>query len=232
MPYRSSTENGTISARELTHALQNPTPASPFSNIRYKQMEALHQLAKLFQQAVTKIENTPNSVAPPNITQTRQDPQAQIQTATQKHNAHPHRPNIIEDDNSNQPQKLAHKDQPLGLFLPPQRNTSTPHHIPPDYAISPRMTPSPRVEESPQYQTRSRTCQQKSISSKYADAANYIAIAEANSATHPITGQAQEYHHLIRGDEKENWKKSFANKLGRLAQGVGNQIDRTNTIFF
>ena len=29
MPYRSSTENSTIAARELTHALQNPSPAPP-----------------------------------------------------------------------------------------------------------------------------------------------------------------------------------------------------------
>ena len=202
MPYRLSAENATIAARELTHAIQNPTPSSPLSNIGDKQMEALHQLAELFQQAVTKSDNTPNSIAPTNATQTRKDPQAQIQTATQKHDAHPDRPNVIEEDNGNQPQKLAHEDQPLGLVLPPQRNTSTPHHIPPDYATSPRVAPYPRVEESPRYQTQSRTRQQNSISSKYANAANYIVIAEANSVTHPITGQAQEYCHLIRGDEK------------------------------
>ena len=48
IPYRSSTENATIAARELTHALQNPSPAPSFSNIGDKQMEALHQLAELF----------------------------------------------------------------------------------------------------------------------------------------------------------------------------------------
>ena len=137
-------------------------------------MEALHQLAELFQQAVTKSDNTPNSAAPPNITQTQQAPQAQIQTKTKKNDAHTHRPNIIEDNNGNQPQKLAHEDQPFGLGLPPQRNTSMPHNIPPDYATSPRVTPFPRVVLSPQYQTRSRTRQQNSISSKYANAANYI----------------------------------------------------------
>ena len=79
---------------------------------------------------------------------------------------------------------------------------------------------------------RSHTCQQNSITTKYADAENYIAIAEANSVTHPITDQAQEYLHLIRGDVKEIWGKSFANKLGRLAQGVGNRIEGTNTIFY
>ena len=162
-------------------------------------MEALHQLAELFQQEVTKDNNTPNSVAPTAITQTRKVPQPHIQTALQKHDAHPHRPNIIEDNNVNQPQKFQHEDPPLGLGPPPQR---TPYHIPHNYTTSPRVTPSPRVEEAPRYQTRSRNFQQRSISTKYADAANYIAIAEANSVTHPITGQSQEYRHLIRGDEK------------------------------
>ena len=173
-------------------------------------MEALHQLAKLFQQSVTKSDNTSNSVAPPNIMQTQQEQQAKIHTATPKYDAHPHCPNIIEDGNGNQPQKLTHEDQPLGLVLPPQRNTSTPHHIPPDYATSPGVTPSPRVEQSPRYQTRSRTRQQNSILSKYADAENYIATVEANSVSHPITGQAQEYRHLIKGDKKDIWRKSFA----------------------
>ena len=144
MPYRSSTENATIIARELMHALQNPTPASPFSNIGDKQMEALHQLAKLFQQAVTKNNNTPNSVVPPTITQTRQAPQPHIQTALQKHDAHPHRTNIIKDDNGNQPQKFQHEDPPLGLVPPPQQ---TPHRIPPDYETSSTVTPSPKVEK-------------------------------------------------------------------------------------
>ena len=141
-------------------------------------MEALHQLAELFQHAVTKSDNTSNSVAPPNMTQTQQEPQAKPPTATPKHDAHPHRPNIIKDDDGNQPQKLTHKNQPLGLGLPPQHNPSTPHDSPPDSATSPRVTPSPRVKQLPWYQTRSRTRRQNPISSKYADAANYISIAE------------------------------------------------------
>ena len=165
-------------------------------------MEALYQFAELFQQAVTKNNNAPSSVAPPTITQTRQAPQPHIQKALQKHEANPHCPNIIKDDNGNQPQKFPHEDPLLGLGPPPQRNTSTPHHIPPNYATYPRMTPSPRVEDLPRYQLRSRTCQQSSISTRYTNAENYITIAEANSVTHPITGQSQEYRHLIRGDKK------------------------------
>ena len=164
--------------------------------------------------------------------QTQQEPQEKIATVSPKYDAHPHRLNIIEDNNVSQPQKLTHENQPSGLGIPPQRNTSTPHYISPDSSKSPRVTPSPRVKQSPQYQSRSRTCRKNSISSKYADAANYIAIAEANSITHPITGQDQEYRHLMNSNEKKIWKKSFTNELGRLSQGVGNRIDSTNTIFF
>ena len=113
-------------------------------------MEALHQLAELFQQAVTKNDNTHNSVAPPKMMPARQDP-----TITPTHDAYPHHSNIIEDDDGNQPQKLDHRSQPLGLGLPPQRNNSMPHYIPPDSVTSPRVahihrqpvTPSPRVEK-------------------------------------------------------------------------------------
>ena len=115
-----------------------------------------------------------------------------------------------------------------------------PHHIPPDYLTSPRMehihlqpvTPSPRVEQSPGYQTRSYNLRPKKSSVRYVDAANYIEIKEANVVTHPITGQSQEYRHLIKGEDKNTWVTSLSNKLGRLAQDVGNLIDGTNTINF
>ena len=42
-----------------------------------------------------------------------------------------------------------------------------------------------------------------------------------------------DYRHLIRDDHyKGPWLLSGANELGRLSQGVGNQITGTNTIFF
>jgi hypothetical protein len=56
---------------------------------------------------------------------------------------------------------------------------------------------------------------------------------EANAVTDPITGQVQEYRHLIKGPTKDIWVKSFANKIGRFAQGVGTQMPTgTDTIFF
>ena len=42
-----------------------------------------------------------------------------------------------------------------------------------------------------------------------------------------------EYRHIIRDDHyKGPWLLSGANELGRLAQGVGNRIAGTSTIFF
>ena len=76
-------------------------------------MEALNQLAERFQQAVTKNDNTSNSVAHPKMTPAQQEPQAKFPTTTPTHDAHPHCPNIIKDNNGNQPQKLDHGNQPL-----------------------------------------------------------------------------------------------------------------------
>ena len=178
---------------------------------------------------------------PPIISPTQEALQTRVPiNTTPTRNAHPYLSNIIKDDHGNQPLGLNHGTQPLGLGLPPQRKTSTPHYVPPDSVPSPRVarihrqtvTPSPRVERPPRYQTRSYTRRPNSISARYADAENYIAIAETNSFTHPITGQAQEYRHLIKGNDKDTWETSFANELERLVQGVGNQIEGTNTINF
>ena len=67
---------------------------------------------------------------------------------------------------------------------------------------------------------------------KYALAAAYISHNEANSVTNPITGDLQEFRHLIIGPDREIWLRSLANEFGRLAQGVGNRIEGTNTIHF
>ena len=54
---------------------------------------------------------------------------------------------------------------------------------------------------------------------------------EANSVTHQISGVAQEYRHLIKGPERENWEKSFANELVQLSQGI-REVKGTNTVMF
>ncbi len=42
-----------------------------------------------------------------------------------------------------------------------------------------------------------------------------------------------EYRHLIqKDDQKKDWEHSFANELGRLAQGIKGRVKHTDTIFF
>ena len=54
-----------------------------------------------------------------------------------------------------------------------------------------------------------------------------------NSVMEPAAGNIMEYRYLIHGPDKKTWKKSLANDLGRLAQGVGTCMKNgTNTIFF
>jgi hypothetical protein len=69
------------------------------------------------------------------------------------------------------------------------------------------------------------------------ETANNIAVFPkahaASSVTNPITGQAQEFRHLMMGPNRATWMHLFANELGRLAQGVGNRMPAgTNTCFF
>ena len=58
-----------------------------------------------------------------------------------------------------------------------------------------------------------------------------------NAVIDETTGKSCEYRHLItgtvNGHSKEAWQASFANELGRLANGVGKRMDTgTNTIKF
>jgi hypothetical protein len=51
--------------------------------------------------------------------------------------------------------------------------------------------------------------------------------------THYKTGKQMEYKDLIRDPHyRDDWMISSANELGRLAQGVGDRVKGTNTIFF
>jgi hypothetical protein len=55
----------------------------------------------------------------------------------------------------------------------------------------------------------------------------------ANSVINEDTGASLQYRQLIKDDSTFHvWNKAAANEFGRLAQGVGNRIEGSNTIFF
>jgi hypothetical protein len=63
------------------------------------------------------------------------------------------------------------------------------------------------------------------------DSFDWFPTGMANSAIDPATGESLEYQQLIKRDKYcKTWTRSFANDLGRLAQGI-RDIEGTNTIF-
>jgi hypothetical protein len=55
----------------------------------------------------------------------------------------------------------------------------------------------------------------------------------ANSVINEDTSASLKYRHLIKDDITfPVWNKAAANEFGRLAQGVGDRIEGSNTIFF
>ena len=73
----------------------------------------------------------------------------------------------------------------------------------------------------------------------YAQATRHHIVTEhrrtnhANTVIGTDTGQSLEYSHLMSGPDKDIWKTSLTNNLGRLAQGVGTRIPTgTNKLFF
>jgi hypothetical protein len=62
---------------------------------------------------------------------------------------------------------------------------------------------------------------------------HHIPIPMANSFINEDTGASLEYHHLIKDNSTFTvWNKAAANEFRRLAQGVGDRIEGSNTIFF
>ena len=66
MPKTSSADAAREAASNLTHALLNPTPATPFLALGESQLHALRQLARIFATAVEKpTVSAPRVATPP-----------------------------------------------------------------------------------------------------------------------------------------------------------------------
>ena len=56
---------------------------------------------------------------------------------------------------------------------------------------------------------------------------------ESNDIIDEITGISLEYHHIVRGLNKDLWIHAFANNIGRIAQEIGMRMPTgTNTVLF
>ena len=87
------------------------------------------------------------------------------------------------------------------------------------------------MAQTPRFSTGTGSC--------YARATRHLIATEhrrknhSNTVIDTDTGQSLEYPHLICGSDKDIWKTSLANELGRLAQGFCTRMTTgTNTVFF
>eukprot|EP00957_Ditylum_brightwellii_P131381 10019778-Ditylum_brightwellii.AAC.2 len=69
----------------------------------------------------------------------------------------------------------------------------------------------------------------------YGAAVHHMALQEykLNAVIDELTYISMEYKNLIKSEKHcDTWEHSCANEFGRLAQGVGDRIQGTNTMFF
>ena len=85
------------------------------------------------------------------------------------------------------------------------------------------------------------TTSQPKQATRYSADANILAIQSLpehltlaiNSVLDPTTGSSLEYNALMKGPTATTWQTSFANELGRLANGIGARMPTgTNTLAF
>ncbi len=95
---------------------------------------------------------------------------------------------------------------------------------------SPRLPVSAPTPAAPTHRYPLRSTQHSANS---ATSDLFAHVHQANTVVNPITGQVQEYRHLLQGPDAPTWTHSFANELGRLSQGVGTRMPSgTETIWW
>ena len=199
-------------AHDLTLALRNQQ--SNIQHLHKNKLDALHTLVNIFSPSTT--EKHPLRVS---------------MTATPKQLPRVHKIPTSPRQNQHIPQNTT----------PPRVGNEQPHIIPfdDDESHTPDPPPQPR-----RYMTRSQTAQSpKHIHHILNSATEQPSHVEnisphhltqvCNAIVDPTTGKTLEYRHLMANpDTKPIWEKSCANEFGRLAQGVGDRVKGTNTIFF
>jgi hypothetical protein len=271
MPHTSSKDLASIAALELTHALQHPAPAAPFSQIGTAQLQALRQLSDIFSAALPTRPaplRTTSSLRPTTIGSTiRQQPT--IQTPFPPQPAHnpvsspstsPRRSQRINPCQVPSPRvtpRLSFSDvappRVLTPLPPPPVIPITPHPAAGNEPYMPQGISGVNLFDTfeeehtspaiPRYNTRARECQPAAhlVQTRRPRIFRPLMFAPrqtmpnhmANSVINEETGASLEYRHLINDNSTfPFWNKATANEFGRLAQGVGERITGSNTIFF
>ena len=228
VPYLSSSDNAITAAKQLVEALRNPMPRAPFETLGTRDMQALEQLAEIFNAA----------------TRTRK-PVIDMQKVTELME-----PETVATTEASPP-RVVQRDAPSPRVLPP---AVTPPRVPPLQKQQSASIPT----QKPMQTTKELQTEQiyKAATKVLTRAAlrRVIRMLEQNRKTLAAreqqrqvyqqqehlafaiydeeTGKLLEYRHLHQHPKyREVWNKSFANEIGRLAQGI-RDIKGTDTIKF
>ena len=236
-----------VAARALTEALTKPVPAALFAQFGNAQQQTIVDLAKIFESAIAK--PAIPSLVPPQPSVQKITPPSLLVTippAYPRVKISPSAPKVKIPPAASPP-------SPPTVFLPYHL-----HVIDPDcngdnidavtvtrYRLRLHPHQRPFAAQEPHYISANTSAMAQpprfspGTGSRYARSARHLIATEhrrtnhANTVIDTDTGQTLEYSHLTRGPDKDIWKTSLANKLGRLAQGVGTIMPTgTNTVFF
>ena len=212
MPQMSSSDHALRAALELVTALQNPAPAAPFAPMGLQQLQALRHLADLFATALTN----PGAIAPRVPMPPTATGQGALEALARRAPATPAQraPAVLPASSPRVPVMHRYNTRSRnGQPPPPLANyvsTITPNTPvwPPHTTVLPPLTnPAPH----------------HGIPAKHM----------ANAVLHPETGAIMDYRSLSTNPTtQKTWIRSYSNELGRLAQGVGDRVKGTDTIFF
>ena len=112
MPFPSSAEQATNAAKELSHALQHPTPAAPFANIGDATLAAINQLSTVLTNNIQRVQlPAPQQQVP--VPAPSPIPITPIPVSPPFSNG----PNLIEDDQGNLLHLIHQPEQSTDAFL-------------------------------------------------------------------------------------------------------------------
>ncbi len=208
MPKLSSADNAMRAAQELTEALQNPAPAAPFAMLGSEKLGALKDLARIFSDALPRVEgNKPDSAD--------QHPQQHISDTLPRVGE-----KVTKPTNKYQEQDIPGRRRSPRIS---ERITAT-------------SRSHAAVDKDAWYMRTRHTMPHIPMTPQNDEIPTMHAMAHmpmAHAVIDPTTGEALEYRHLIKHPTLATpWKTSAANEFGRLAQGIGNRIKGTDTIKF
>ena len=216
VPKISSVDAAVSAAGALGNALSNPRP-SPFSKISDAQIQAIQQLARIFDHAsqqATAVPPSTRDARPASIP--AEPPRVRVHTT-------PYMRVPVSAPPPRVPPSPTHSRM---LIRRPPPNLIDPDHDDPTAHCYPLRLQHSLSTTAPRGHT--------GIKPRYVDALNHLISQEqANAVIDEVTDQSMDLCQLLQGPKKSIWHTSLAKNLGRLTQGVGTCMPcSTNTVFY